>query len=328
MGSYDLVIDGGTTNLRVALLNEEGIVMAASKKEAGVSHTAIDGHNGRLKEAVGDAIKELMAEYHLCPADIARCVAYGMITSREGLVEIPHLTAPADAPALRRGMVRKSFPEIAPFPIAFIPGVKNNVDAALLDSFASMDMMRGEETEAVGLWSLLRPTGPGVFVLPGSHNKLIKMGEDGQILGCRTVMSGELLSALTRHTLLAGSVGQSFATLETYDREMALRGYHEAEASGLGRAAFAGRILSTLYQQPPDKVASYLLGAVTQTDAAALKAFTGTDAPIYIAGREPVKTALCDIFQAAGFSAVHPVAEEISSRMGLAGALRIAEVDF
>jgi len=249
-----------------------------------------------------------------------------MITSREGLVEIPHLAAPAAVHALHQGMVEKTFAEIAPFPIAFIPGVKNSTATNTLDSFASMDMMRGEETEAMGLWPLVRPDGPCVFILPGSHNKLIKMGAAGEIQGCLTVMSGELTNALTHHTILASAVDHSFAAPETFDIEMALMGYREAEKTGLGRAAFAGRILSTLYKQPKEKVASYLLGAVLQTDIHALKAYAGVDTPIYIAGKEPLQSALCGLAYAAGYLHVHPVSMETASRMGITGALRIASI--
>ncbi len=328
MGQYSLVIDGGTTNLRVTLLDAAGAILSTVKSEAGVSHTAIDGHNGRLKNALREAIGSLLSTASLTASDIAHCVAYGMITSREGLVEIPHLTAPTDVQALHQGMVMKSFADIASFPIAFIPGVKNDADTNTLDSFTAMDMMRGEETEAMGLWPLVRPVGPCVFVLPGSHNKLIQMGAAGQIQSCMTILSGELTNALTHHTILASAVEHSFATPEDFDMEMALVGYQEAEKAGLGRAAFAGRILSTLYKKPPQQVASYLLGAVLQSDIQALKAYATVHTPLYIAGKEPLQTALCGLAHAAGFTQVHPVKHETAGRMGVTGALRIAGMKF
>ena len=323
MSGCTMVIDGGTTNLRVTLLDAEGTVLSAVRKEAGVSQTAVDGHNGRLKEALGDLIGGLMAQFHLTAKDIGLCAAYGMITSREGLWEVPHTIAPLDAAQLRGGIFRKCFPEIAPFPIAFIPGVKNSAASVTLDTFAAMDMMRGEETEAIGLWELLRPLSGCIFALPGSHNKFVRMDAKGRILGCMTTLSGEFLSALTHHTILSGAVNHGFSTAENYDRAMALAGYREAEASGLGRAAFAGRILSTLGGLPPDKIASYLLGAVLCADVQALAALGGKDTLLYVAGKEPVKTALCDLVSAAGLFPSHPVAPDICARMGVAGALHI-----
>ena len=45
----NMIIDCGTTNLRVTLTDEVGNVLARSSRPGGVRHTAIDGHNGRLK---------------------------------------------------------------------------------------------------------------------------------------------------------------------------------------------------------------------------------------------------------------------------------------
>ena len=45
----NMIIDCGTTNLRVTLTDKEGNVLARSSRPGGVRHTAIDGHNGRLK---------------------------------------------------------------------------------------------------------------------------------------------------------------------------------------------------------------------------------------------------------------------------------------
>ncbi len=326
MNAYILVIDGGTTNVRVTLLNGQGEIISVIQKEAGVSHTAVDGHNGRLKNALQEAIHTHMEQYQLAAGDIKRCIAYGMITSREGLLEIPHCIAPVDESGLRLAVVCRIFPEIAPFPVSFIPGVRNFSGQVDLENFPRMDMMRGEEAEAIGLWQLAKPCRDCVFVLPGSHNKFVRMDAQGHILGCMTTMSGEFLSVLTHHTILSGAVGHAFSSEETYDREMALAGFYEAERIGFGRAAFAGRILSTLGKLPPDKIASYLLGAVLQTDARALKTYNEIGAPLYIAGKEPVKCALLDVLDAAGFEGVTAVSKDACARMGLEGALRIAGV--
>lgn len=324
MSAHTLIIDGGTTNVRITLLNRRGETVAVLKKEAGVAHTAVEGNNRQLKDAVREGIDALLTDNGLAAGDVGRCVAYGMITSAEGLLEIPHCIAPVDGDGLRRAMVCRVFPELAPFPIALIPGVRNLAGAVDLSNFSRMDMMRGEETEAVGLYQMIRPRGGCVFVLPGSHNKFVTMDAQGRILGCRTTLSGELLSALTHHTIVAGAVNHAFASRETYDREMALAGFDEARRSGVGRAAFAGRILCTVGKLPPEKISSYLLGAVLQTDVQALQEDRREDVPLYLAGKEPVNRALADVLRAAGEENVTTVSAEICARMGIQGALRIA----
>ncbi len=326
MSTCMLVIDGGTTNVRITLHSSLGEALCVYKKEAGVAHTAIDGHNGRIRDAVREGFNELLNRHGYSASSVTNCVAYGMITSREGLLEIPHCVAPVDAAGLHKAMVQKTFPEIAPFPIRFIPGVRNFNGAVGLDNFSQMDMMRGEETEAIGLWRLLNAKDPCVMVLPGSHNKFVKMDASGAILNCMTTMSGEFLSALSHHTILSGAVGRAFLAEEEYDRETVLAGYLEAERAGLNRAAFAGRILSTLGKLPPGRVAGYLLGAVLQADARALTAYAKKDTHLILAGKQPVKRALYDVLTANGFTDILAVPDDICARMGVTGAMHIAGI--
>ena len=75
-----LIIDGGTTNLRVTLLSDERKPLDAIARDGGVRHTAVDGNNGRLKAALAECIDQLLARNGLDAGDVKRCVAYGMIT--------------------------------------------------------------------------------------------------------------------------------------------------------------------------------------------------------------------------------------------------------
>ena len=290
--------------------------------------------------------------------DVKRCVAYGMITSDMGLLEIPHVPAPASAADLRDAMRAQRFPEIAPFPIHFIPGVRNFAGPVDLDNFGMMDMMRGEETEAVGLFELLEPETSAMFILPGSHNKFVAMSAEGKILGCMTSISGELLDAMTHHTILADAVGGAFVSPEAYNAKMAMEGARACAQNGLGRAAFSGRILKTLGKRSHAEVQSYLLGAALALDVQAMEAFLpdqpeeipmpdiviplhrnlgaalgvapDMSAPreiveprIYVAGKAPVQQAMIDVLEALGHEGAIAVPRELSARMGVTGAAEI-----
>lgn len=323
--SVTVIIDCGTTNLRVSVCNASGEVLAAAKKAGGVRHTAIDGHNGKLKQMLREALEEAFDAVGITAADVSACVAYGMITSNVGLLEIPHLIAPAGAADLHRGMRTAAFEEIAPFPITFIPGVRNFSGAVSMENFSGMDMMRGEETESVGLWQLLKPQTESVFILPGSHNKFVRMDAAGHILGCMTSISGELLDAVTHHTILADAVERGFASEEDYDPEMACQGALECARSGLGRAAFAGRILNQLGKESHARLRSYLLGAVLAQDVLALRTFMGEaeDASVFVAGKMPLRRALVDVMDCMGMHSVQTVSENVSGSMGVMGARTI-----
>jgi 2-dehydro-3-deoxygalactonokinase len=72
---------------------------------------------------------------------------------------------------------------------------------------AAHDIMRGEETEALGLLStpeLTRCREGCLLVLPGTHSKHLFV-RDQAVADFRTYMTGELFSVLTRHSLLSAS---------------------------------------------------------------------------------------------------------------------------
>ena len=317
-----LIIDGGTTNLRVTLVNERGEPLAAQKRSTGAAAAAAAGSNLALRAAVRDCMQALYQSTGLNEADISGCIAYDMITSASGLKEVPHLCAPATLKDFQQNLVPVLFEDIAPFPLTFIPGLRNFSGPVGLENVMQMDMMRGEETEAIGFAQLMKPTQDYVLILPGSHNKLIAMGADGQIHGCMTTISGELLSALTHHTILTEAVGGEFAQPDTYDREMMLAGA-EACKAGISRAAFSSRILRTLGGLPPQKVASFLLGTVLTADLDALKAFDVGCSKLYVAGKQPLQQALCDLLAANGYLA-EAVDAAVTARMGITGAMAIA----
>ena len=318
-----LVIDGGTTNLRVTLLDEKQKPLDAVKEDGGVRHTAVDGHNGYLKTTLKACIDRLLARNGLGADDVKKCVAYGMITSDMGLLEIPHVPAPASVGDLHDAMRTQVFPEIAPFPICFIPGVRNFAGPVDLDNFGMMDMMRGEETEAVGLFTLLEPETSAMFILPGSHNKFVAMSAEGKILGCMTSISGELLDAMTHHTILADAVGGEFVSPEAYDSKMAMEGAWACSQNGLGRAAFSGRILKTLGKRSAAEVQSYLLGAALGVAPDMSEPKEIVEPRIYVAGKAPVQQAMIDVLEALGHEGAIAVPRELSARMGVTGAAEI-----
>ena len=326
MSKCYLIVDCGTTNLRVTLLDENTNKLDVVKAEGGVRHTSIDGHNGRLRTLLRESMETVLSKNGYTMADVEKCVASGMITSALGLLEVPHVPAPAGAADLRAKMQEKVFEDIAPFPIAFIPGMRNFAGPVDLENFSEMDMMRGEEVEAIGLYKLLAPKGAAMFVLPGTHNKFVAMDAKGNMLGCMTSISGEMLDAITHHTIIAEAVGHSFVNADEYDSEYAKAGARECAVSGLGRAAFAGRILATLGGKDKAKLQSYLLGATLALDVQAMQSFVGDQENVeaYIAGKAPLQQCFCDVMEALAAGEAHQVPAEISGRMGLEGVLEIA----
>lgn len=303
MGSYVITLDGGTTNTRAFLWDSEGNLVHRAGEETGVRNTAIDGHNGRLRQAVKACLERLLDAGRIGYGDVDRIVASGMLSSEVGIAEVPHLAAPAAAEDFIRGAKRVELPELCPLPVYIVPGLKNRAEPAAAE-FEAMDIMRGEETESLPLIRRYGGGGPLLLVLPGSHNKFVAVDARGAITGCLTTISGELLSAITTGTILADAVGRQFASPADYDREMVLAGSRNSLTTGLGRACFSGRILDRFFAVDKRKIASYLLGAVYGEDLHALLGSTALNLPkdvrTVIAGKKPLSTAMADILSDSG----------------------------
>ena len=325
MKEYIIAIDGGTTNTRASLWKDPGVCVDMVKSEVGVRITSIEGSNASLKNAVKGLLEQLLQNNSLSYDRIAGIYACGMITSKEGLSELPHLIAPAGMADFVRGLAKVELPDVAPLPIHFVRGLKNRDGGCLtLEEVEQMDVMRGEETETLALLDLFGNESGTLFALPGSHTKFVSVDADGNMIGCLSSLAGELLSAVTLNTILAGAVGKQFAGAD-YNREMLLAGYRTARDTSLARAAFSTRMLQMFIPSDEQDRASFLLGAVLENDVAAVKSSKALsvtrDMKLVIAGKEPLASALKLLFEEDGYfnkvEIYYPTQEKPMSGYGL-----------
>lgn len=309
-----IAIDTGTSRTRVCLVEGGKRCLAQFQSDVGVRNTAIHGTNGELKQTVHDGIQQVLRESGLSICQIDAVYAGGMITSNMGFVEIPHLLAPVGLGELAAGVRTVSLPDVCDLPIHFVPGVKNNVSTADIQSCGKMDMMRGEELETMALLSRLPKGKAYLFVLPGSHTKFVSVDKRGKITGCLTTLSGEMLAALTCNTVLTDAVQGRFVEPKQYCGDLVLAGYREASKNGLGRAAFSVRILSQHGLVDSVGAANYLLGAVLQEDVRALKSMqdslcVDSSCEMIISGKFTFQQALKEIFIHSG---LFPIVREFT----------------
>ncbi|MES2743604.1 MAG: 2-dehydro-3-deoxygalactonokinase [Pseudomonadota bacterium] len=326
---YIVTIDAGTTNTRSTLW-QDGTPLARAQVESGVRDTAIDGHNYALKQAVRDTICGCLTQAGIGADAVGLALASGMITSALGLLEVPHLPAPAGLDALAQGMVRVSMPEVFAQPLWLIPGVRNQVGQVGLHNVEAMDMMRGEETETIGLLARLPLEGAAMLILPGSHTKLVSVDKAGRIVGCATSLAGELLQVITQHTLISQTLEAGFA--EELVPEMVLAGAAAAQRTGLARACFCVRTLGQFTAVERNARANFLLGAVLSGDLLALKNSSAIqmrpDTPIVITGKPMLRQALSLLIEENGFfyGKRLVVSDEQQADLAGAGAIAIARV--
>ncbi len=285
-----IAIDGGTTRTRVRVLRE-GTIVADVSAAVGVRDVAGSGSVSTLHERLAEAIAKGLAA--LPSGEPCPIVVSGMLTSEVGLEAIPHVLAPADRDAMARAAAWRTFSTITPRPMLLIPGVRTPA-ASGEEGWATADVMRGEECEAFALWREHPPrNGQGaLYLIPGSHTKMIAMDSRGRIESSHTTIAGEMLAALSGHTLLAASLPPTLPGEP--DLSWFARGARHAREYGLGRAAFAVRLAALSGQGTAEQRASWLIGAVVEDDVAHLTAHPllreRTDCVLTVGGTEPLRS--------------------------------------
>ncbi len=303
-----ITIDGGTTNTRITL-SREGNVLGQKKLPYGARRGADDPDAYRT--GIADALHALLRECDHTEQELERILASGMITSEFGLYNLPHIPAPAGIAELHNGMHEVCIPQISSIPIVFLPGVKRIGETALLT-----DMMRGEETELFGMTE--HPLSNCLYVLPGSHSKLIETDLAGRILRFETTLSGEMLRALSEGTILSDAVRLKESSLVP---NMLTEGYLAAHAHGLNTALFKTRILKNLFDKNKDETYSFFTGAVLSAEINSI--ISAKTERVVLGGNSHIKEAMAHLLRAYCTKALTVVDDRDVDAAPMRGAIRI-----
>ena len=122
------VLDCGTTTTRVYIVDENRSILASGREKVGVRDTAITGSRDTLRSGITKLFRETLSTLGLEETDISYVIASGMITSELGLMEIPHLIAPAGLHELAESIYEAKSGEVLPIacPVYFIRGIRND----------------------------------------------------------------------------------------------------------------------------------------------------------------------------------------------------------
>lgn len=230
-----IAVDWGTSSLRVARIAADGAVLEERASARGILTVPAGGFPEVLQEACGDWI-----------ATGTLCLVSGMAGSRQGWREAPYCACPAGFGELARSLLW-----IADGRIALVPGLS-------CETAGVPDVIRGEEVQVFGAMDMLRLR-EGVFVLPGTHSKWVRV-RDGRVQSFATFMSGEFYALLRQHSILARTLPAGDGAL---DEDAFLRGVrHAQDAASLLRSAFSARTLALFGRMPEAALPSYLSGLV------------------------------------------------------------------
>ncbi|HEY9214665.1 MAG TPA: 2-dehydro-3-deoxygalactonokinase, partial [Ancylobacter sp.] len=177
-----IVVDWGTSSLRLWVLDRDGNVLAERRSSEGLDIAAAQSF-------------EAVLEAHLDTLDVPQGVPVmmcGMVGSRAGWVEAPYLHAPVRLEDL---VARATHVPACYRPVWILPGIAQV-------SATAPDVLRGEETQ---LLTLARARHSGLACLPGTHSKWVQL-MDGAVQGFATFMTGELFQLLRTASVIKPAV--------------------------------------------------------------------------------------------------------------------------
>ena len=253
-----VAVDWGTTRMRASLIGSDGVVLDRRQSDAGVQSVAAGGFPAALDAACGS----WFTAFPRLPVVMA-----GMVGSRNGWVEAPYAACPCGPAEIAA--------RLTPVPgvgrdVGIVPGA----DCRWPDG--AYDVMRGEETQAIG-------TGvrDGLLSLPGTHGKWIEM-VNGRIARFATFVTGELFAAVS--TSFVARLAEAPDDLEAGQR---IAVDAAAAPGGLTRQLFQARARVLAGDLAPHGVRPYLSRLLVEAEIAGALDLFGRPAAVHLVAGEP-----------------------------------------
>lgn len=209
MDEFILGCDWGTSSFRMRLFDivREAVIGEVVSNE-GISkmHSGwqeVNKENASITKTVFfrryllEQLKVLSGKTAVDLDDIAIVIS-GMASSSIGMEEVSYAHMPFTVDGSNAVIRHLTSEEAFPHDIILISGVRSE-----------NDVMRGEETQLIGLLALLKQRAiepaKGVLIFPGTHSKHIHIS-DGSLFRFNTFMTGEVFNVLCNHSILKNSI--------------------------------------------------------------------------------------------------------------------------
>jgi len=239
-----IILDWGTSSLRAMLVSQTGETLETKETSSGGIQFVKDGaFEAALMSVVGD----WFSAHGSLPV-----LATGMITSRNGWVEVAYVDTPGGVPELAAGTKTLTLANGAV--ITFLPGMRNPASKPF------PDVMRGEETQIVGFGLDKDRT----LVLPGTHSKWARI-KAGRIDGFQTYATGEVFSLLTKHSFIAKAqdpLPGAEPDWQSFDRGAEFAASNDVSADAFLSAIFSARTGILDGKLKPENILDYVSGLV------------------------------------------------------------------
>lgn len=251
-----LSCDWGTSSFRLRIVNlTDASIEGEYVNEAGIQatyHKFVESGNeeNRVKfyfDQLKKEIKQMSINLHV-NLDGMLIVCSGMASSSIGIMELPYADLPIDVKGNSVGL--EYFP------------ISDDFDHSLLlvSGLRSSDnVMRGEETQLIGVVRQLENfSGEGVFILPGTHSKHIKV-KGYEVSNFKTYMTGEVFQLMAYQSILSKSVKMDARPNEKF-QEIFKVGVEEGASSALLSVLFKVRTNELFDRYTKEENFHYLSG--------------------------------------------------------------------
>jgi 2-dehydro-3-deoxygalactonokinase len=246
-----LACDWGTTNLRAWVVGDDGKVVRSRDFPLGVA-----------KLAPGEAAKRFRDEVRpgLVAEDLP-AILCGMIGSTLGWAVADYLPCPAGVDELRGSLLQV---EGGRHPVYIVPGLR------CAGPTGASDVMRGEETQAIGWIARAEERRHGRWIVchPGTHAKWIEI-IDGRVTRFVTAMTGELFAVMSHHSVLKTDAQADDPV--AFDEGLAAAG----DGSALATRLFSARARVVADGKPEGSAAAYLSGLLIGAEVASAPGLLG-----------------------------------------------------
>ena len=182
-----LLIDWGTTNFRAYKydLRKKKVINKINNNKGLL--------NLKRKSDFVDILYQTLLKFKLSTNQFI--LMAGMVGSKKGLYEVPYVKTPTNFKNLSKKIVTKS-----------IQGIHVNIIPGLVFKKKNYyDVLRGEETLALGAIEILNIKENCYLCCPGTHSKWISI-KNNLIYSFTTYMTGDLYSAIISNTILSQSL--------------------------------------------------------------------------------------------------------------------------
>lgn len=234
MKNHLLGCDWGTSSFRLRLIDttdlqligevtsQEGVASTFNAWKANGDHRGISREHF-FRQQLTRQIALLASQTAIDLTGIPVVIS-GMASSSIGMDEVPYATLPfptdGSLASTRRLLAQDDFPH----DLTLISGVRTQ-----------HDVMRGEETQLIGLLNLLAIrqiyVDESILIFPGTHSKHIYIQQQ-QVTDFRTFMTGELFNLMACHSILSDSVETTdLHALSESDKNAFVSGINDADSS-------------------------------------------------------------------------------------------------